>query len=177
MRFSVAAAVLASAGFVAAQSSTSSASSSTSTSSCQAANIVTACVDGYKSRTEGCGGNDWDCLCSVYTDLLTCYNNCPNDPTRSSVQNQVTQFCNAANANKSTSSSSSGSATVTATSASSAATATASASGTSASNFDSFSGETSSASASGSSSTGAAVPMHVPAGGALGLAIGIAAML
>ncbi|KAF4313717.1 hypothetical protein GTA08_BOTSDO00989 [Botryosphaeria dothidea] len=179
MRFSVAAAVLASAGFVAAQSSTSSASSSTSTSSCQAANIVTACVDGIKPRTEGCGGNDWDCLCSAYTDLLTCYNNCPNDQTRSSVQNQVTQFCNAANANKSTSSSSSGSATVTATSASSAATATAtaSASGTSASNFDSFSGETSSASASGSSSTGAAVPMHVPAGGALGLAIGIAAML
>ncbi|EKG21565.1 hypothetical protein MPH_01073 [Macrophomina phaseolina MS6] len=177
MRFAVAATVLATVGFTAAQSSTSSAASSSSTSSCQAANIVEACVASIKPRTEACGGVDWDCQCTAYTDLLTCYNNCPNDPTRSSVQNQVTQFCNAANANKSTSSSSSASATASGTS-TSAATASASASGTAtSSNFDSFSGETSSASASSSSSTGAAVPVHIPAGGALGLAIGIAAML
>ncbi|KAL1629189.1 hypothetical protein SLS56_005524 [Neofusicoccum ribis] len=60
--------------------------------------IVEACVSGIKPRTEDCGGNDWSCLCSAYTDLLTCYNNCPNDPTRSSVNNQVTQFCAAAKA-------------------------------------------------------------------------------
>ncbi|KAL1624458.1 hypothetical protein SLS54_003799 [Diplodia seriata] len=160
-----------------------SAASSSSSSDCDASNIVDACVAGIKPRTEACGGNDWSCLCSAYTDLATCYNNCPNDPTRSSVQNQVTQFCAAAKANSSSSSKSSGSATATSSSSgSSSATgssssASASGSSTSSGDFDSFSGETSTASSSSSSSTGAAAPMHVPAGGALGLALGIAAML
>ncbi|KAL1636431.1 hypothetical protein SLS58_009784 [Diplodia intermedia] len=158
-----------------------SAASSSSSSDCDASNIVDACVAGIKPRTEACGGNDWSCLCSAYTDLATCYNNCPNDPTRSSVQNQVTQFCAAAKA--STSSKASGSATATSSSSGSAtatgssASASASGSSTSSGDFDSFSGETSTASSSSSSSTGAAAPMHVPAGGALGLALGIVAML
>ena len=65
---------------------------------CAAQNIVDACVSGYKNRIDACNknGNDWICLCDVYTDVLTCYNNCPDSNERSPVQNQVTSFCTAA---------------------------------------------------------------------------------
>ncbi|KAL1646975.1 hypothetical protein SLS61_007572 [Didymella pomorum] len=65
---------------------------------CAAQNIVDACVSGYKGRIDACNknGNDWICLCDVYTDVLTCYNNCPDSNERSPVQNQVTSFCTAA---------------------------------------------------------------------------------
>lgn len=35
-------------------------------------------------------------MCDVYTNVLTCYNNCPKSNERPPVQNQVTQFCQAA---------------------------------------------------------------------------------
>lgn len=65
---------------------------------CAAQNIVDACVSGYKARIDACNknGNDWICLCDVYTDVLTCYNNCPDSNERSPVSNQVTSFCTAA---------------------------------------------------------------------------------
>lgn len=60
--------------------------------------IVDACVEGYQARITGCqkGGNDYICLCDVYRDVLTCYNNCPDSSDKPPVQNQVTQFCLAA---------------------------------------------------------------------------------
>lgn len=36
------------------------------------------------------------CLCDNYTNKLTCYNNCMSSQDRAPVQNQVTQFCLAA---------------------------------------------------------------------------------
>lgn len=65
---------------------------------CAAQNIVDACVEGYEPRIEKCqaNGNDWICLCDVYRDVLTCYNNCPDSNEKSPVQNQVTSFCTAA---------------------------------------------------------------------------------
>jgi hypothetical protein len=65
---------------------------------CAAQNIVDACVTGYQARIDACNkkGNDWICLCDVYTDVLTCYNNCPDSNERSPVQNQVTSYCTAA---------------------------------------------------------------------------------
>lgn len=65
---------------------------------CAAQNIVDACVSGYQERIKGCqkNSNDWICLCDVYTDVLTCYNNCPDSNEKPPVQNQVTQYCTAA---------------------------------------------------------------------------------
>lgn len=65
---------------------------------CAAQNIVDACVSGYQERIKGCqkAANDWICMCDVYTDVLTCYNNCPDSNEKPPVQNQVTQYCTAA---------------------------------------------------------------------------------
>ncbi|KAF2833891.1 hypothetical protein CC86DRAFT_16317 [Ophiobolus disseminans] len=65
---------------------------------CDAQNIVDACVAGYKSRIDACNAtpNDFICLCDVHTDVLVCYNNCPNSPDKPGVQNTVTSYCNAA---------------------------------------------------------------------------------
>ena len=85
-----------SAGLAAAQSSTTSAAASVYTSDVCAQNIVDACVDGYKPQIDACKANDWICLCDNYTVLLTCYNNCPGSQDKPPVQNQVTQYCDAA---------------------------------------------------------------------------------
>ncbi|PSN64017.1 hypothetical protein BS50DRAFT_95456 [Corynespora cassiicola Philippines] len=96
MRFA-ALAIVASAGIAVAQTSSAAATTPTGSSSdCQAQNIVDACIEGYQSRIEDCSANDWICLCDVYNDVLTCYNNCPDSNERPPVQNQVTQYCNAA---------------------------------------------------------------------------------
>jgi hypothetical protein len=60
--------------------------------------IVDACVSGYKSRIEACQakGNDFICLCDVYTDVYVCYNNCPQSPERPSAENTKISYCNAA---------------------------------------------------------------------------------
>lgn len=96
MRFATLA-VLASAGFAAAQTSSASSPSATGGSdSCQAQNIVDACKEGIQKQIDDCSANDWICLCDNYTNLLTCYNNCPDSNERPPVQNSVTQYCNAA---------------------------------------------------------------------------------
>ena len=60
--------------------------------------IVDACVAGYQARIKGCQAkaNDWICMCDVYTDVQTCYNNCPKSNEKPPVDNQVTQYCTAA---------------------------------------------------------------------------------
>ena len=77
---------------------TALASTALAADKCQAQNIVDACVSGYQDRIKGCQqkSNDWICLCDVYRDVLTCYNNCPDSNEKPPVQNQVTQFCTAA---------------------------------------------------------------------------------
>ncbi|KAL5614316.1 hypothetical protein BROUX41_004424 [Berkeleyomyces rouxiae] len=63
---------------------------------CNAADIVKACLEITQPRLETCTGNDWSCLCSAYTDVATCYNNCPNDTDGVSAKQQVDSFCAAA---------------------------------------------------------------------------------
>ncbi|PGG99666.1 hypothetical protein AJ79_08440 [Helicocarpus griseus UAMH5409] len=63
---------------------------------CAAQNILEACIKSTKAILATCGTNDWDCLCTHYTNVLTCYNNCPNDDGRFGVQSSQTANCNAA---------------------------------------------------------------------------------
>ena len=53
-----------------------------------------------------CTANDWDCLCTQSTNVLTCYNNCPSDPNAFGAQQTQTSYCNAAKAYGSSASSS-----------------------------------------------------------------------
>lgn len=58
--------------------------------------IVDACLAMQQTKVNNCGGNDWICLCESYQLVLQCYDNCPGDAERTTAQNQVTAFCNAA---------------------------------------------------------------------------------
>ncbi|KAL4930098.1 GPI anchored serine-threonine rich protein [Aspergillus undulatus] len=71
-------------------------STSDSDSDCPAQNILDACVDSISGQLDDCGANEWDCLCTQTENLLTCYNNCPNDPARYGINQQRTSYCNAA---------------------------------------------------------------------------------
>jgi hypothetical protein len=139
---------------------------------CPAQNIVDACVSSYKSRIDDCNskGNDFICLCDVYTDVLVCYNNCPNSNEKPPVANTVTSYCNAAAPLRAAASSSAASVASVAATQSRAQTATSTgASATGASN----------ASASPTAkafSTGAAMSYGAPAGAALVAFVGAAGL-
>jgi len=72
--------------------------------SCDAFNIVETCISQYGPRANACPPNEYSCMCIEYTNLLTCYNNCPMDTNSSGIKSSVTSFCNAAAAASSASS-------------------------------------------------------------------------
>ncbi|KAJ4365309.1 hypothetical protein N0V83_008929 [Neocucurbitaria cava] len=142
-------------------------------------NILDACVSGYKSRIDGCNqkGNDYICLCDVYTDVLVCYNNCPNSNEKPPVQNQVTQFCQAAEPLRASASASVASVASVAATQSHAATSTATATGSSDSS-SSATGTNSAAVPTVSTFTGAgSSSFGVPAGAAVVAFLGAAGLL
>jgi len=148
-------------------------SATPSSSGCQAQNIVDACRKTIQGQIDSCKDNDWICLCEQYTNLLTCYNNCPESNERPPVQNQVTSFCNAAAPLKSSSSaeaatktpSSSGSQSTLATSGSPTST------GSSATGFGNVE-------SSSPTSTGAAIANFAPGvGGVMAVVLGLAGMM
>lgn len=65
------------------------------TSSCQAQNILDTCLAEYKTRLQSCEANDWSCMCQESTNIITCYNNCPNDAGMSPAQSTKESYCNA----------------------------------------------------------------------------------
>ncbi|CAK7213352.1 hypothetical protein SBRCBS47491_001776 [Sporothrix bragantina] len=91
MQFLAIAALLASA--VSAASTTAAAAAATGTSSCAAQNILDACLETENNLLGTCGTNDWDCKCNAYKNIVTCYNNCPNDQSVNTAQGQVQIFC------------------------------------------------------------------------------------
>ena len=51
-----------------------------SSSECAADYIVEACLGSETAKLSTCGTNDWDCQCNGHINVITCFNNCPNDP-------------------------------------------------------------------------------------------------
>lgn len=90
----IATVLIATVGFGAAQTVTSSASSSTSTSTCQAENILQACLKSTQPMFQGCASTDYSCLCTQSINVLTCYNNCPNDSGAVAAQENKDTYCN-----------------------------------------------------------------------------------
>ncbi|RDW76274.1 GPI anchored serine-threonine rich protein [Aspergillus mulundensis] len=81
---------------VLAQDATSTTTATQSTSTCLAQNILDTCRESIQTRVDACGANEWRCLCDETTNLLTCYDNCPDDGGRNGVSQQQVSYCNAA---------------------------------------------------------------------------------
>ncbi|KAK3394891.1 hypothetical protein B0H63DRAFT_61530 [Podospora didyma] len=63
------------------------------TSACAADYIVDTCLLNEKAKFDACPGGDYDCQCAAYQNIVTCYNNCPNDPEKFSADGQRQIFC------------------------------------------------------------------------------------
>ncbi|KAH6617275.1 hypothetical protein F5144DRAFT_586043 [Chaetomium tenue] len=63
------------------------------TTECGADYIVEACLTSETAKLNSCGGKDYDCLCAQWKNILTCYNNCPNDPQQFHAAGQRDIFC------------------------------------------------------------------------------------
>lgn len=48
-------------------------------SECAADYIVEACLGSETAKLATCGTNDWMCKCYAHENIITCFNNCPND--------------------------------------------------------------------------------------------------
>ncbi|KAJ5131804.1 hypothetical protein N7448_005962 [Penicillium atrosanguineum] len=86
----------ASASLVAAQDATTTATA-TSTK-CAAQKVVDQCILTMKFTLENCDSSDWDCKCQGSTNIVNCYNNCPDDQERLGAQQIREQNCIAAKA-------------------------------------------------------------------------------
>ncbi|KLJ10486.1 hypothetical protein EMPG_14132 [Blastomyces silverae] len=62
----------------------------------QTPSILDACVKSTTAILNTCPVQDWDCLCTHYNNVLTCYNNCPADQGRFGVESSKVANCNAA---------------------------------------------------------------------------------
>lgn len=123
--------------------------------------VLDACIATEQAQINGCSLNDYSCLCQQYGNLLTCYNNCPNDPGLFGVQQQKTQQCEAAQAY--------GTTTVMVAKSTSSSNSVASSTAVESSGFAGASGSSTATgtAASGTSSTGAAGALRVETAGGL----------
>ncbi|KAK4100053.1 hypothetical protein N658DRAFT_145610 [Parathielavia hyrcaniae] len=64
-----------------------------STSVCAANYIVEACLEFENAKLNECGQENWDCSCQQWQNIITCYNNCPNDPRQHAAEGQRVIFC------------------------------------------------------------------------------------
>ncbi|KAL8418678.1 hypothetical protein RB594_002045 [Gaeumannomyces avenae] len=62
-------------------------------SACGADYILEACLTTENANFAACSEGDWDCKCSSYNNIMTCFNNCPNDLRRETQQGQQKIFC------------------------------------------------------------------------------------
>lgn len=74
-------------------SAQSSAAGGSSSSKCDADYIVTNCLESENAKLEACDYTDYDCQCAAAQSILTCYNNCPNDPRGNDAKGQVQIYC------------------------------------------------------------------------------------
>ncbi|KAJ5370278.1 uncharacterized protein N7496_006370 [Penicillium cataractarum] len=64
-----------------------------SSSKCAAQKVVDQCLQDMKFQLENCGTYDWDCQCIGSTNVVDCYNNCPEHPDRVGAQTIRQQNC------------------------------------------------------------------------------------
>jgi len=92
--------ILTLAGFVAAQTTTSppaipTSGSSGSQSDCDAQNILDTCVAQFSPQLDACKASDWECMCQQATNLLSCYDNCPDATDFGGADSKKASYCDA----------------------------------------------------------------------------------
>jgi hypothetical protein len=63
------------------------------TTACAADYIVEACLGTENGKLANCAQTDYVCRCNAFGNILTCFNNCPNDVRRFDYQGQQQIFC------------------------------------------------------------------------------------
>ncbi|KAK4447913.1 hypothetical protein QBC34DRAFT_381752 [Podospora aff. communis PSN243] len=63
------------------------------TTACAADYIVEACLGTENGKLASCAQTDYVCRCNAFGNILTCFNNCPNDVRRFDYQGQQQIFC------------------------------------------------------------------------------------
>ncbi|KAI5246209.1 hypothetical protein E4T47_00263 [Aureobasidium subglaciale] len=156
-----------------------------STSTCPAQSVLNLCVSQQQASTSRCGSNDYDCLCQGYTNLVVCYNNCPNDAGAFTASQNKIQYCQAASQygasaiqSQSATASISGALSSALSSASSSAAAASSTRASVASSISRSASASASSASAAATQTGAAANIAAPVvAGVIGIAIGAAALL
>ncbi|KAG9234376.1 hypothetical protein BJ875DRAFT_441327 [Amylocarpus encephaloides] len=77
-----------------AQTTTRSADALTTSTACAAQNVFDVCVTTGQGYASSCSGQDWGCLCQKWTDILTCYLQCPSDAGQAAALSTKTTYCN-----------------------------------------------------------------------------------
>ncbi|OIW29165.1 hypothetical protein CONLIGDRAFT_409077 [Coniochaeta ligniaria NRRL 30616] len=141
---------------------------SAQSTACAADYIVEACLGTANGQLADCNNNDYGCQCAAYTNMLTCFNNCPNDTRIPTYQAQKTTYCGLASQYSSSTSSAFSAPETTTTS---AATTTTDATATDATSTST----TSTGSAASASKTNSAADLALNAGGILAAVAGVVA--
>lgn len=63
------------------------------TSACAAQPVLEACLASTQAIAAGCSSTDYQCLCQKTNDVLTCFQQCPNDPRQSSILSNKETYC------------------------------------------------------------------------------------
>ncbi|KAI5252625.1 hypothetical protein E4T42_03274 [Aureobasidium subglaciale] len=156
-----------------------------STSTCPAQSVLNLCVSQQQASTSRCGPNDYDCLCQGYTNLVVCYNNCPNDAGAFTASQNKIQYCQAASQygssaiqSQSATASISGALSSALSSASLSAAAASSTRASVASSISRSASASASSASAAATQTGTAANIAAPVvAGVIGIAIGAAALL
>ncbi|KAK4240209.1 hypothetical protein C8A03DRAFT_31684 [Achaetomium macrosporum] len=139
------------------------------TTACAADYIVESCLSTEKAKLENCALDDYTCRCAEWNAILTCYNNCPNDPRLHEDAGQRDIFCGYASQFATTSTR----ATAQTSSAASAQTTGANQDA----NPSSSSSSTATTTAGGATNTNSAADLVLNAGGVLAAVAGVVAVV
>ncbi|KAJ5799229.1 uncharacterized protein N7518_001297 [Penicillium psychrosexuale] len=102
--------ILAAASFASANTTTATLADNVVNTTCVSDNILQQCVQPMQSTLANCAPDDWNCQCTSSTNILDCYNNCPNDTSRKDAESMRQQNCANAKAHAPTSTSTAASA-------------------------------------------------------------------
>ncbi|PBP18625.1 hypothetical protein BUE80_DR010604 [Diplocarpon rosae] len=81
------------ASLAAAQTTTFSAPASASTSACGAQPVLEQCLGSTELIAAACAATDYNCLCQKWTDVVVCFNVCPDDTRLAGLQNTKDSYC------------------------------------------------------------------------------------
>ena len=137
---------------------------------CAANYIVETCLGTENGKLSSCGTNDYECRCAAFANILTCFNNCPNDTRRLDYAGQQTIFCGYASQFPSNTP-----AAAAPTAATGAVSAAAVPTGTTNKDTDGSSSESATVSAPGAAKTNSAADLAMNVGGILAAVAGVVA--